>query len=234
VTTAVRVQDLAVISLDLDDTLWSIEPVILRAEHAMYRFLEAAYPRVTQVYDLDAMRAVRVRVASEHPAMRHDFTFLRIAALEDHARAVGYPQSMATEAFEVFYRARNEVELFPEVEAALARLSRRFALYTLSNGNADLDGMQIGHYFKGRVAARDAGALKPDPAIFARLVEVAAVHAAAILHVGDDPVADVDGARRAGLHAAWLNRHGADWPADRCVPQLTLRTLDDLVSALDA
>ena len=32
---------------------------------------------------------------------------------------------------------------------------------------------------------------------------------------GDDAHADVVGARKAGLHAAWINRHDADWPQEQ-------------------
>ena len=71
------------------------------------------------------MRALRVQVALEFTAMRHDFTWLRLAALRQHAREAGYPESMAQEAFEVFYRARNEVVLYDDVRPALERLARR-------------------------------------------------------------------------------------------------------------
>ena len=52
---------LRAIIFDLDNTLWDVGPVILRAEHAMFDFLAARYPRVTERHDLDSMRDVRVR-----------------------------------------------------------------------------------------------------------------------------------------------------------------------------
>ena len=223
-----------VISFDLDDTLWPVGPVIMRAEHAMVRFLAERYPRVTATYDLEAMRAVRVRIALEHPDMRHDFTFLRLAALRFHAREAGYPEAMADEAFAVFYRARNEVELYEDVRPALARLGTRFSLFTVSNGNADLTAVGIADFFRGRIADRDAGALKPHQRVDRRLIELSGAAPEEILHVGDDPEADIDGARNAGLEVAWLNRSGAAWPDGRPRPSLCVHTLKELVRHVGA
>jgi putative hydrolase of the HAD superfamily len=216
------------IIFDLDDTLWEVGPVIVRAEHAMLAFLAERYPRVLELHTLESMRDVRARMALEHPAMRHDFTWLRLESLRRHAREAGYAESMAQQAFEVFYRARNEVTLYDDVLPALERLQARFRLFAISNGNADLAAIGLGGYFERALAAREAGVLKPDPRIFELLLERACLAAAAVVHVGDDVVADVEGARRAGLTPVWLNRRGGDWPAAP-PPPLTVRTLAELV-----
>jgi len=227
---------LQAISFDLDDTLWEIAPVIERAELAMHRFLSERYPRVTQRFDVEAMREVRRRIAGEQPAMRHDFTWLRLEALRFHATSAGYGATVAEEAFEVFYRARNEVSLFDDVRPALERLSRHFRLFTLSNGNADLRAIGIDRFFERSICAREAGALKPDRRIFACLIEATGLDPAATLHVGDDPEADVVGARDAGLAVAWIQRHPtvAGWPPDLPPPPVTrVRSLLELADALD-
>jgi putative hydrolase of the HAD superfamily len=220
------------IIFDLDDTLWEVGPVILRAEHAMLAFLAERYPRVLERHSLDSMRDVRARMAIEHPAMRHDFTWLRLESLRYHARESGYSQEMAEEAFAVFYRARNEVALYDDVRPALERLHGRFRLFAVSNGNADLAAIGIAGYFERALAARDAGMLKPDPRIFALLLEQAGLDAARAWHVGDDAVADVEGARRAGVTPVWLNRSGGRWPVTASPPPLTVRTLLELAELL--
>ena len=166
--------------------------------------------------------------------MRHDFTWLRTRALLEHAREAGYPDAMAHEAFEVFYRARNRVDLYDDVLPALERLSVRHRLFAVSNGNADLAAVGIAGWFEGTLAAREAGCLKPDPRIFRMLLERAGLAPYDALHVGDDPLADVEGARRAGLDAVWVNRRGDPWPEELEPPVRTVRSLADLVSALGA
>ena len=222
------------IVFDLDDTLWPVGPTILRAEHAMRDFLAERYPRVLELHTLESMRDLRARMAAEHPAMRHDFTWLRTRALLEHAREAGYPDEMAREAFDVFYRARNRVDLYDDVLPALERLSVRHRLFAVSNGNADLAAVGIAGWFEGTLAAREAGCLKPDPRIFRMLLERAGLAPYDALHVGDDPLADVEGARRAGLDAVWVNRRGDPWPEELEPPVRTVRSLADLVSALGA
>ena len=220
------------IIFDLDNTLWDAWPVIVRAEHAMHDFLARHYPRVTERHDLRSMRDVRARMALEHPAMRHDFTWLRLEALRHHAREAVYPESMADQAFAAFYRARNEVTLYDDVRPALAGLARDYRLFALSNGNADLELCGIGQYFEAGLAAREAGVLKPDPRIFELLLERVGLAAHEVVHVGDDAEADVEGARAAGVLPVWLNRAATAWPRDSQPPELTIRGLDELAAAL--
>jgi putative hydrolase of the HAD superfamily len=224
---------LRAIIFDLDNTLWDVEPVILRAEHAMYDFLARHYPRVTAGHDVDSMRAVRMGMAREFPEKQHDFTWLRTRALQHHAQDAGYPESMADEAFEIFFRVRNDVVLYEDARPALESLARKYRLFVISNGNADLGRIGIAHYFERCLAARDAGVLKPDPRIFHMLVEEAGLDTGEVVHVGDDPHADVEGARRAGVLPVWLNRAGSHWPLDTEPPRLTIATLTDLARALE-
>ena len=217
------------IIFDLDDTLWEVGPVIVRSEHAMLAFLAERYPRVLERHTLDSMRDVRARMAFEHPAMRHDFTWLRLESLRHHAREAGYPDTMAQEAFDVFYRTRNEVTLYDDVLPALEQLCARFRLFAISNGNADLVTIGLGRFFEHALAAREAGVLKPDPRIFELLLERAGLGTAQVVHVGDDAVADVEGARRAGVTPVWLNRRGKDWPSVASPAPLTVHTLAELV-----
>jgi putative hydrolase of the HAD superfamily len=84
--------------------------------------------------------------------------------------------------------------------------------------------------FHGHITAIAAGAAKPDARIFAALVEMTGVSAAQIMHVGDDPLADVDGARQAGMQAVWLNRGGArEWPKTLELPARTISTLAEIL-----
>ena len=220
-------REVQAIIFDLDDTLWDVGPVILRAEHAMLQYLADRYPRVLDMHTVEFMRDVRARMALENPAMRHDFTWLRREALRVHAREAGYPETMVDEVFAVFYRARNEVVLYDDVLPALEALQQRFRLFAISNGNADLAAIGLARYFERSLAAREAGMLKPDPRIFAMLLGRAGLAPRHAVHVGDDPEADVEGARRAGVAPVWLNRYGDNWPRASQEP-LAIRSLVEL------
>ncbi len=219
---------------DLDNTLWDVGPVIVRAEQMLADFLAEAYPRVLERHTVASMRELRSRLMLEEPAMLHDFTWLRLEMLRRLAREADYPESMAQQAFEVFYRARNEVVLYDDVLPALTTLRPRWRLFAISNGNADLAAIGLAEFFERSLSARDAGCLKPDPRIFRRLIDEAGLEAARVLHVGDDPDADIEGARSAGLRPVWLNRGGAPWPAATAVPEFHIRSLAELDAVLSA
>jgi HAD superfamily hydrolase (TIGR01509 family) len=217
-----------VLSFDLDDTLWPVEPVIMAAEASMLSWLTENHPQIMRGQTIDSLRAMRVAIAARFPERSHDMTFLRHRALTEMFAAAGYPVAHADEAFEVFYAERNRVKLYDEVGASLQRLSKRYRLFALSNGNADLQRCGIAHWFEGHITAISAGAAKPDARIFNRLLDEARVEAAQVLHVGDDPQLDVVGAAQAGMQAAWLNRNAKSWPAHLPPPPRTISTLEEL------
>jgi len=218
-----------VISLDLDDTLWPVAPVIAAAEAELLEWLKARYPETVRGHDADSLRAMRARIAARFPERGHDLTFLRRHALASLFAAAGHAESLCDEALEIFLAARNRVEFYEDVRPALTRLRARYRLYAVSNGNADLGRCGIGDLFDGHVTAIGAGAAKPDARIFAALIELAGVEPGEIMHIGDDPLADVVGARLAGMQSVWLNRGGARiWPALLAPPERTISTLAEI------
>jgi FMN hydrolase / 5-amino-6-(5-phospho-D-ribitylamino)uracil phosphatase len=220
--------DPLVLSFDLDDTLWAVEPVMLAAEAAMLAWLRQHHPLTMHGQDRESLRAMRARIAQQFPERSHDMTFLRHRALAEMFSAAGHPTAHADEAFEVFYAARNRVRLYDDVEGSLKRLSERYRLFAVSNGNADLERCGIAHWFEGHVTAISAGAAKPDIRIFARLLDEARVDASQVLHIGDDPRLDVIGATQAGMQAVWINRDAKFWPAQLPPPPRTILSLEEI------
>ena len=114
----------------------------------------------------------------------------------------------------------------------LEQLRERFRLFTASNGNADIGKIGIGHFFERTINARHVGALKPDPAIFHKVIEGTDLQAHEVVYVGDDPLLDVAGARGAGMHAIWIDRQGGEWPTQIAPATYTVRSLTELVELL--
>jgi HAD superfamily hydrolase (TIGR01549 family) len=217
------------ICFDLDNTLWDVGPVILRAEKAVHQFLSERYPKTVANLTVEALREIRNEVGREFPQMQHDFTFLRKQSLRKLAAMHAYPDRLVDEAFDVFICARNEVTLYDDVPAALDSLRTRFRLFTASNGNADLAKIGIAHLFERSIAAREVGAAKPDAAIFRRVLDGTDLALSDVLYVGDDPVMDVMGSRAAGMHPVWINRDGAVWPAEIEPARHAITSLAELV-----
>ncbi|MSQ24173.1 MAG: HAD family hydrolase [Chloroflexi bacterium] len=71
-----------------------------------------------------------------------------------------------------------------------------------------LDALGIRDYFDCTSISGELGFEKPDPAIFRHALAAAGLTAGEVLHVGDNPLDDVAGARAAGLRAVLIDRAG--------------------------
>lgn len=221
------------LTLDLDDTLWPIWPAITRAEENLHRWLAEHAPRCAERYPLAAMRALRDRVARDNPHLAHDFSAQRRLSLAEALRDSEEDEAHAEAAFEVFLTGRNQVDLYPDVPGALARLAARYPIAALTNGNADLARIGLHAHFVFQLGAREHGAAKPDAGIFHAACERLGLPPGDVLHVGDDPEMDVLGARRAGLRTAWVNRGDAEWAHPHDLPDLIVRDLGELADWLE-
>ncbi len=222
------------ITLDLDNTLWEIDPVIHRAEAALWSWLSENYPRIPESFsegDVAVLREVTIEKYWKHKC--HDYRFLRKKVIELLAREAGYGAEVVEPAFKVFDDARNNVELYPDVLPDLEVLFSRFTVVAVTNGNANLQTIGIRHLFHDVVSAADVGAAKPARRIFEVAIRKAGVSPEEILHVGDHPETDVDGGRQAGLRTAWVNRVNAEWPDQLCPPDLTVSTISELREILE-
>jgi len=210
---AAALGDLRAVAFDLDNTLWDVGPVIVRAEQCLHEWLREHCPRITERVSTEEMRAARERLARSEPHNAHDFTYLRITALAAHARECGYAAEVAERAFEVFFAARNSLQPYADVQPALERLRGRYLLASLSNGNADLELIGLAPLFSVSLNARQIGAAKPHPRCFQQLAGDLRLEPRNVLYVGDDPYLDVAAARAAGLRTAWMNRSRMPWPS---------------------
>ncbi len=223
------------LTLDLDDTLWPVRPALERADQAVDAWLRQHYPQVARAWPIVAMRELRARVAAERMDLAHDFTAQRRLTLRHAFAASGIADAPIDTLWEIYFTARNQVEPFPDSLPALERIATGWPLASLTNGNADLERIGIERHFHHHVCARDHGAAKPDPDIFLAAADLLGVAPGQILHVGDDPLMDMVGAREAGLRTAWINRERQPWPAMMGPsPQLDLPDLAALADWLDA
>jgi putative hydrolase of the HAD superfamily len=216
------------ITIDLDDTLWPCAPVIRHAEESLYRWLETAAPVVAGAHDLASLREHRRYTASLAPHRAHDLTWLRREHLRLLLTEHGYAADLADEGVRVFRRARNRVQAFEDVAPVLDMWRARYVLVSLTNGNVDLHRTPLGGFFHHHVDAAMAGAAKPDPAMFLRALAHAGVEPQQALHLGDDPLRDISPARALGMRTVWVNRTGAEWPADMAPADGEVKSLNEL------
>lgn len=220
------------VTFDLDDTLWDIWPIIARAEARLHEWLSIHHPVIPARFSPLDLRRLASEIAQRQPEIAYDRSLLRKRALQLAAELAGCHGFCVETAFEIFFAARNEVVLFAEVLPVLERLTSRYTLGALSNGNADLRLVGLHHVFDFSINAVDVGAAKPAPAIFEAACERLRVSPDQIVHVGDDPQSDVEGAARVGLRTIWVNRDGKPWSGGQRA-DAEISTLVQLEAVLD-
>ena len=221
------------ITFDLDDTLWESGSVLANAEAKLYDWLVRTCPEIANAHSHDALVAHRRAHYASIPEIRHDLTRARLLWLESLLREWGYAAELAQAGFRVFREHRNAVTLFDGVTHVLGKLGERYAIGAITNGNADVHRIGIGHHFDFVVTPAEAGAAKPDSTIFEFALSAAGAPPADVVHVGDDPVRDVAGAAAIGLRTVWMNPAGSPWLGEGR-PDAEIRRLGSLIPVVDA
>ena len=200
---------LRALTFDLDDTLWDNRPVLMAAERTLYDWLVRHYPRIRLHYSIEDMLSLRRELLRRNPDLRNDISGLRKTSLHVAARTAGYDDSLVEPAFAVFLEARHQITLYSDVEPALQRLrDAGYCLGTLTNGNAEVERIGLGHLFDFSLSAASTGKAKPHPRMFEEACKRAQVTPAELAHIGDEAGTDLAGAHNAGATVIWMNRRG--------------------------
>ena len=131
----------------------------------------------------------------------------------------------------------GSLEVHGDVPEGIRRLSELgLRLVTLSNGSASvarglLDRAGLADHVELLLSVEDAGVWKPAPAAYHYAVQRCGVEPAEAMLVAVHPW-DTDGARRAGLGSAWVNRDGGSFPGYFGSPDLEVASLVALADRL--
>jgi REG-2-like HAD superfamily hydrolase len=123
-------------------------------------------------------------------------------------------------------------KVFDDVMPCLRKLrSHNVPTAVISNWDYSLheilEVMGLTPYFELVIASLEEGIEKPDPRVFELTLRQFGVDAAKAVHVGDDPLDDLRGARQVGMRAILVDRN---LPAPMAPPYI--RSLSELYGAL--
>jgi 2-haloalkanoic acid dehalogenase type II len=124
---------------------------------------------------------------------------------------------------------------FPEVPFVLETLRRSYRIAVLSNADDDFLSAFLersGLQFEAVVSSEGVQSYKPRAPIFKALCAMLQLEPHEVLYVGDSPIADLLGARAAGLPVVWVNRTGAKLPNSVPAPNLEISGLTGLLEVL--
>ena len=206
------------VTFDLDDTLWSVQPVIVAADNTLRAWLASNAERLDALTP-ERLRQLRNEVVQRQPDLDRRVSEVRYQVLLRAFLQSGYAESEAREtaeqAFQVFLAARQNVELFADVLPTLEQLRGDYMLGALSNGNADVRRVGLGEYFSFALNADMLGVAKPEPQVFLAALARAQVKPGHSIHIGDHPHDDVFGAQQVGMRTIWFNPEGHAWTGER-------------------
>ena len=117
---------------------------------------------------------------------------------------------------------------FPKADQTLSTLRRRgLRMGLVTNGRIasqqpKIDGLGIAGYFDAILISEAEGVRKPDPEIFRRASSRLGVTAGETVMVGDNPEADIQGAKSFGMKAIW--KRDTYWSP----PELVDAVIDEL------
>lgn len=212
--------------LDVNETLFSLSAVRGALEDVGLGgdALEVWFAKVLR--DGFAAAAAQRFAAFPDIAAHH----LRAMARE---RGLPSPEEVAEEVIGAFDR----VELHADVAPAFSELrTAGIRIATLTNGTATIT---VGALERGGLVDQvdavmevaDPGMWKPDARAYRYAIDRLGVRAQDAMMVAVHPW-DVQGAKAAGLRAAWLDRDGVDYPDFFEPPDLELSSLEDLPGAV--
>ena len=216
------------VTFDLDDTLWDAGPILRTAEQKQFTWLQKQLPDFHSRIDRDDMFRIRSNMLKDNPELVHDLSQLRTGILAQALREYGCDEQaslkLAGLAFEVFLEARHDVVFYEHALELLKELSQTYILGALSNGNASIERLKLDKYFSFSYSSATVGARKPAPDMFLAAMHDANVEPGEMVHIGDHPIDDVQGAAMLGIHCIWLNLVGREQPG----PDLAYREIRHL------
>ncbi len=119
----------------------------------------------------------------------------------------------------------------PGAEEAVRRLSQKYKLYMVSNGNTDVQQSRLASagiekYFQKIFISGQVGVDKPDKVFFQRcFAQIPDIDLCKTMIVGDSLTSDIQGGRNAGITTCWVNANKKparkDIPADYEIPALS-------------
>lgn len=229
------------ITLDLDNTLWDVDSVIIRAERQLLQWMNEHVPESLPHYQPEILNQIRQDVFSRFNEQSHDLSFMRTQILYEVMKRTGLSdreaRHQADAAFDVFFEGRNQVELFVGALEMLQNLSRNFTLIALTNGNADIKKTGLADYFSGAFSAADVGNKKPHPAMFNAPLNACKLKPSQAIHIGDHLIDDIQGACDVGMHSIWVNLTGAQQEAPAAQPSrevIHLTAVEEAVSQINS
>ena len=231
------------IFFDMDDTLLDTSGGV---EESWRLTCEAFAPELGCEWE-DLHKTIRAQMMAfwkDEAAVEHWRTRLHDARahnVELALRGRGWDSSRAKLLADRYWEEQHSrFKLFEDAVATLDLLrSNGFRTGLITNGPQDMQRDKIGRFdlerrFDVIVIEGEFGQGKPHAGVFLHAMEAVGANPEEAWHVGDNLYADISGAQKAGIHAAWIHRDRLELKDDApCTPDRVIAHLPELLAALE-
>lgn len=198
------------ITLDLDNTLYNNNPIMVRAEQKSIFFLKKYHPALNN-FQIKDYYLSRLMLLSEEPDIYHNVNNWRWKSLTKILLKSGLTkyeaQYGADQAMDIILYWRNKIKITTNTRNTLLALSSHWPLIAITNGNANLTICGLHKYFYDILTAGKNGRAKPYTDMFNIAAKRFGIACKYILHVGDDLITDIQGAIYANLQTCWTYQY---------------------------
>lgn len=228
--------DIQHLFFDLDHTLWDFDR---NSGETMRELLKSYAPRMSKPVDpdvfVDLYHQHNSRLWKRYQEDKIEFDVLRrlrwhITFRELKVDIEDWVDQMGDDYIELGPRKPHVIPYAIEV---LESLSGHYPMHIISNGSTPIQVVKmqssgLDKFFAHMTCPDDVQVKKPHPGIFQHALQAVGADPATSLYIGDNYVADVQGATRVGMPVVFFNRHGEDNPDG--VPEVQcLRELRELL-----
>lgn len=107
-------------------------------------------------------------------------------------------------------RSPSKTHLLPCTNEVLEALKPHYRMHIITNGFSEIQSRKLRNsgldrYFETLITSDEAGVNKPNPAIFNFALKKTGAEVTESLMIGDEPEADIEGARLAGIAQLYIN-----------------------------
>lgn len=222
--------------LDADNTLFDYD----RAEaEALDETLAEAAPKAPRGEAVEAYHAINAGYWKLYEQGKIDSAGLQSGRWVDLFRRMGLNGDPAAAAGTYVARLSQKSHVLDGAVETVRELARRAKLCLVTNGlsrvqRGRLAGSGFADSFTAILISEEMGLAKPDPRFFQAAVDALGLSPGRLLCIGDNPAADIAGARGAGIDACWYAPAGNPWPGPGEPPQHVIRCLADVLAIVPA
>jgi len=133
---------------------------------------------------------------------------------------------------------RFKLALYPDVKAVMDKLSVRYRMATISDGQGvwarpELASAGLAEYFETVVVSGDYGYRKPDKRIFETALSRMNLRPEEVVFVGNDMYRDIWGAHEMGMKTVFFRSNQGDWRSRGAEPDYIIYNFRELPAAIE-